>query len=63
MDFGIVDLLQIVGALSFFVYGMKMMSDGVQRAAGAQLRNILRTMTKNRLLGVGTGFITNSMVQ
>ncbi len=63
MDFGIVDLLQIVGALSFFVYGMKMMSDGVQRAAGAQLRNILRTMTKNRFLGVGTGFLTTALVQ
>ena len=63
MDFGIVDLLQIIGALSFFVYGMKMMSDGVQRAAGAQLRNILRTMTKNRFLGVGTGFLTTALVQ
>ncbi|MEE9437972.1 MAG: Na/Pi cotransporter family protein [Saprospiraceae bacterium] len=63
MTFGIGDVLQIVGALAFFVYGMKMMSDGVQRAAGSQMRNILRTMTKNRFLGVFTGFITTAMVQ
>ena len=63
MEFGIWEFIQIVGALSFFVYGMKMMSDGIQRAAGAQLRNILRTMTKNRFLGVFTGFLTTAMVQ
>lgn len=63
MDFGIYDLFQILGALAFFVYGMKIMSDGIQRAAGSQLRNILRTMTKNRFLGVFTGFLTTAVVQ
>jgi len=63
MEFGVWQLIQIIGALAFFVYGMKMMSDGIQRAAGAQLRNILRTMTKNRFLGVFTGFLTTAMVQ
>ena len=63
MQFGIWEFIQIGGALAFFVYGMKMMSDGIQRAAGAQLRNILRTMTKNRFLGVFTGFLTTAMVQ
>lgn len=63
MDFGILNIFQVLGALSFFVYGMKMMSDGIQRAAGAQLRNILRTMTKNRFLGVFTGFLTTGVLQ
>ena len=63
MEFGFWDVLQIIGALAFFVYGMKMMSDGIQRAAGSQLRNILRSMTKNRFLGVGTGFLTTALVQ
>ena len=63
MDFGFTDLIQILGALAFFVYGMKMMSDGIQRAAGSQLRKILRTMTKNRYLGVFTGFLTTALVQ
>ncbi len=63
MEFGFGDALQIVGALAFFVYGMKLMSDGIQRAAGSQLRNILRTMTKNRYLGVFTGFLITALVQ
>jgi len=63
MDFGFSDIVQIVGSLAFFIYGMKMMSDGIQRAAGSQLRNILRTMTKNRYLGVFTGFLTTALVQ
>lgn len=54
---------QIAGSLAFFIYGMKLMSDGIQRAAGSQLRNILRSMTSNRTLGVFTGFITTALVQ
>lgn len=63
MDFSFFDLFTILGALAFFIYGMKVMSDGIQRAAGSQLRNILRTMTKNRYLGVFTGFLTTGIVQ
>ncbi|BDS09602.1 Na/Pi cotransporter family protein [Aureispira anguillae] len=63
MDFGIGSIFQIVGALAFFIYGMKMMSDGIQQAAGAQLRNILRTMTQNRFLGVFTGFLITLLIQ
>jgi len=63
MEFGFWDVIQILGALAFFIYGMKIMSDGIQRAAGSQLRNILRTMTKNRFLGVFTGFLTTGIVQ
>ncbi len=63
LSFGIWDLIQIIGALAFFIYGMKLMSDGIQRAAGSQMRNILRTMTKNRYLGVFTGFLITALVQ
>jgi phosphate:Na+ symporter len=63
MKFNFVDLIQILGSLAFFIYGMKMMSDGIQRAAGSQLRNILRSMTKNRFLGVFTGFLITALVQ
>ncbi len=63
MNFGFSDFLTIIGSLAFFIYGMKMMSDGIQRAAGSQLRNILRTMTRNKYLGVLTGFITTAIVQ
>ncbi|MGA0285294.1 MAG: Na/Pi cotransporter family protein [Saprospiraceae bacterium] len=63
MEFGFTDFIQIIGSLAFFIFGMKLMSDGIQRAAGSQLRNILRTMTKNRYIGVITGFITTALVQ
>jgi len=56
-------VLTVLGALAFFIFGMKMMSDGIQRAAGSQLRNILRNMTKNRYLGVMTGFLITALVQ
>ncbi len=63
MEFGFWDGVNIIGALAFFIYGMKMMSDGIQRAAGSALRNILRSMTKNRFLGVFTGFLITALVQ
>ena len=56
-------ILQILGSLAFFIFGMKMMSEGIQRAAGGQLRNILGTMTKNRFLGVFTGFLVTALLQ
>ncbi len=63
MEFGIGAILKILGSLAFFIYGMKTMSEGIQRAAGTQLRAILRTMTKNRFLGVFTGFLVTALVQ
>ena len=63
LSFGFSDGIQIFGSLAFFIYGMKLMSDGIQRAAGSQMRSILRTMTKNRYLGVVTGFLITALVQ
>lgn len=57
------DILRILGSLCLFIYGMKVMSEGIQRAAGSHLRNILRTMTKNRYVGVLSGFILTALVQ
>lgn len=63
ISFGFWEAIQILGALAFFIFGMKMMSEGIQRAAGSQMRNILRSMTKNRYLGVITGFFITALVQ
>ncbi len=63
MKVGIFELVQIFGSLAFFIFGMKMMSEGIQRAAGNQMRSILATMTKNKYLGVLTGFIITALVQ
>ncbi|MEM6773115.1 MAG: Na/Pi symporter, partial [Bacteroidota bacterium] len=63
MEFGLYDIVSLFGALAFFIYGMKVMSEGIQRAAGSQLRNILRSMTRHRILGILTGFLTTAVVQ
>jgi phosphate:Na+ symporter len=63
MDFGFIDFLTLLGALGFFIYGMKVMSEGIQRTAGSKLREILSSMTKNRYLGVFTGFLITCLVQ
>lgn len=58
-----VDVLTILGALGLFIFGMKVMSEGIQKAAGNKLRQILGAMTKNRFFGVLTGFIITGLVQ
>ncbi len=63
MDFGIFDLLNLLGALAFFIYGMKVMSEAIQRVAGSKMRQFLSTMTANRFKGVLTGFLITSLVQ
>ena len=63
MQFGIFEFLRLVGALGFFIYGMKVMSEGIQKAAGGSLRRILQVMTKNRYFGVVTGFLVTALVQ
>jgi len=59
----IIGILQILGALGVFLFGMKVMSEGVQRLAGARMRKGLATVTKNRAFGVLTGLFTTSLVQ
>jgi len=63
MEFGIWDVLKIVGALGFFIYGMKVMSDALQQVAGSKMRQVLRKMTANRYTGVATGFLITAILQ
>ncbi|MFT5780396.1 MAG: phosphate:Na+ symporter [Crocinitomicaceae bacterium] len=60
---GIAKLLILIGALAFFIFGMKLMSEGLQQAAGGRLRAMLGSMTSNRVKGVLTGFGITSIVQ
>jgi phosphate:Na+ symporter len=55
--------LQILGSLGVFLFGMKVLSEGIQKTAGERMRQIMATMTHNRLAGVGTGFITTCLLQ
>ena len=56
-------LVGILGGLALFLYGMKVMSDGLQKVAGDKMRTVLSAMTTNRLAGVGTGFLVTSVIQ
>lgn len=60
---GLFKFLILVGSLGMFIYGMKIMSEGLQQAAGARLRNLLGSITSNRVKGVFTGFGITSIVQ
>ena len=56
-------LLKLLGALGLLIYGMRMMSDALQKMAGPQLRHILARMTTNRLTGMLTGTFVTCAVQ
>ncbi len=63
MEFGFIELLNLFGALAFFIYGMKVMSEAIQRVAGSKMRQILSSMTSNRFKGLLTGFLITGLVQ
>ncbi|NLL80249.1 MAG: Na/Pi cotransporter family protein [Clostridiales bacterium] len=56
-------LLALAGGLGLFLFGMKLMSEGIEKAAGAKLRNILEMFTSNRFLGMIVGIIFTGIVQ
>ena len=63
MSFGLYEFLSLIGALGLFIFGMKIMSDGIQKFAGDQMRSILRKITQNRIAGIFTGFGTTAIIQ
>lgn len=63
MDYTFLDFLCLLGAVGLFLYGMKVMSEGLQKAAGDRLRNILSIMTRNRFSGTLTGFAVTALIQ
>lgn len=63
MNYSIFDFLSLLGAVCLFLYGMKVMSEGLQKVAGDRLRNILGIMTKNRVTGVITGILITALIQ
>ncbi|MDE6301709.1 MAG: Na/Pi cotransporter family protein [Muribaculaceae bacterium] len=63
MNYSILDFLGLLGAVGLFLYGMKVMSEGLQKAAGDRLRNILSAMTRNRFTGLLTGCAITALIQ
>ena len=55
--------LKLLGCLALLMYGMKMMSESLQKLSGGHLRNIMGTMTKNRFTGLLTGVFVTAAVQ
>ncbi|NQU88275.1 MAG: Na/Pi cotransporter family protein [Mariniphaga sp.] len=63
MQYGLIDLLKLLGSLGLFLFGMKLMSESLQRVAGNRMRSILAALTANKYRGVFTGLLITTIVQ
>ena len=63
MEYSFYEFLKLIGSLGLFLYGMKIMSEGLQKVAGDRLRSILTAMTTNRVTGVLTGVLITALIQ
>lgn len=63
MEYGVVIILKLLGSLGVFLYGMKLMSESLQKVAGDKMRSILSAMTSNRVKGVFTGILITALIQ
>ncbi len=67
MEFNLTDFLigflKLCGSLGIFLYGMKLMSEALQKVAGNKMRNILAAVTKNKFIGILTGFFITAVIQ
>ena len=63
MQYSFLDFLTLIGAVGLFLYGMKVMSEGLQKVAGDRLRSIMSAMTKNRFAGLITGILITALIQ
>ncbi len=63
MNYSFLDFLQLIGSLGLFLYGMKLMSEALQKVAGSKMRSFLSAMTSNRFLGLFTGFMITAIIQ
>lgn len=59
----VLKILTIIGSIGLFLYGMKLMSESLQRFAGARMRNILTAITSNRFRGLFTGLFVTGLIQ
>ena len=63
MNYGLTNILTLLGSLGLFLFGMKLMSDSLMLLAGKRMRNILATATSNRFFAVLTGFFITASIQ
>ena len=63
MEYSFYDFFKLLGSLALFLYGMKIMSEALQKFAGDRLRSILTAMTTHRVTGVLTGMLITMLIQ
>lgn len=63
MEFGIVEILKLVGSLGVFLFGMKLMSEALQKVSGSKLRSILAAMTSSKIKGILSGALITAVIQ
>ncbi len=63
MSYGLLQLLTLFGSLGLFLFGMKLLSESLQKVAGDKMRSILSAMTSTRLKGILTGLLITAVVQ
>ena len=63
MQFGIPEILTLLGSLGLFLYGMKVMSDALMELGGNRMRSVLAATTSNRFFALLTGFMITSAIQ
>lgn len=59
----VTDLIMLAGGLAFFLYGMKIMGEGLELAAGEKLKGILEKLTTNRFAGMAVGLLVTAVIQ
>ena len=57
------NILSLFGGLALFLYGMHMMSEGLEEVAGDKMKQILEKLTTNRFLGIGMGALITALIQ
>ena len=63
MHYSFGQFLSLIGSLGLFLFGMKLMSESLQKVAGDRMRNILAAMTSNRFKSILTGMLITMVIQ
>lgn len=56
-------IIPFIGGLALFIYGMNIMAQGLQNAAGSKMKSILEALTQNKLMGIALGALVTAIVQ
>ena len=59
----ITDIMVFLGGLGMFIFGMKIMSNGLQKSAGTKMKQLLEMLTKSKLMGIIVGMIVTGIIQ